>query len=303
MSSSDPYFDVRAEVECSLHSAAGLHGSYKRIISTLPIGHRTESEELISTKKELIQTLKTLICDIEELDHVVRLLEDQYHHHHHSLNRSISNNIKLKFAVSEDEVKNRRRWLNEVQQQVKKGFQIDCHLSLSLPVVDLQGNERNGRDAIGIDLPSPPTYIPTRPTSFNRTNSRNLNHQNRNRNYSDRAFGDDLEHQGHESNQTEEFYHQQESMMLSKQDQTLGTISGVVEVLREQAHLMGQEISEQNLVLDDVDGMVDRTESKLSKANRKLNQFVDQNKNDKSSWTILILIIILTILLLAIILT
>ncbi|KAI9628674.1 hypothetical protein KEM48_011460 [Puccinia striiformis f. sp. tritici PST-130] len=91
--------------------------------------------------------------------------------------------------------------------------------------------------------------------------------------------------------------------MLSKQDQTLGTISGVVEVLREQAHLMGQEISEQNLVLDDVDGMVDRTESKLSKANRKLNQFVDQNKNDKSSWTILILIIILTILLLAIILT
>ncbi|KAI7934400.1 hypothetical protein MJO28_017117 [Puccinia striiformis f. sp. tritici] len=285
MSSSDPYFDVRAEVECSLHSAAGLHGSYKRIISTLPIGHRTESEELISTKKELIQTLKTLICDIEELDHVVRLLEDQYHHHHHSLNRSISNNIKLKFAVSEDEVKNRRRWLNEVQQQVKEMKET-------------------------VEMPLESTYhplqpiSPTRPTSFNRTNSRNLiNHQNRNRNYSDRAFGDDLEHQGHESNQTEEFYHQQESMMLSKQDQTLGTISGVVEVLREQAHLMGQEISEQNLVLDDVDGMVDRTESKLSKANRKLNQFVDQNKNDKSSWTILILIIILTILLLAIILT
>ncbi|KAI9628673.1 hypothetical protein KEM48_011459 [Puccinia striiformis f. sp. tritici PST-130] len=149
MSSSDPYFDVRAEVEFHYIQPPDymdhINESYPLSRSDI----ERESEELISTKKELIQTLKTLICDIEELDHVVRLLEDQYHHHHHSLNRSISNNIKLKFAVSEDEVR--------IEEE---RIQIDCHLSLSLPVVDLQGNERNGRDAIGIDLPSPPTYIP-----------------------------------------------------------------------------------------------------------------------------------------------
>jgi hypothetical protein len=36
-------------------------------------------------------------------------------------------------------------------------------------------------------------------------------------------------------------------MIMKQQDQTLGTISGVVDVLREQASLMGQEISEQNV--------------------------------------------------------
>ncbi|KNZ49420.1 hypothetical protein VP01_5020g2 [Puccinia sorghi] len=66
---------------------------------------------------------------------------------------------------------------------------------------------------------------------------------------------------------------------------------------------MGQEISEQNVMLEELEGEIDGAESKLSKANRKLSEFVEQNKNSKSSWTILILIIVLTILLLAIILT
>lgn len=38
-------------------------------------------------------------------------------------------------------------------------------------------------------------------------------------------------------------------MIMKQQDETLGTISGVVDVLREQASLMGQEISEQNVLV------------------------------------------------------
>jgi syntaxin 6 len=105
-------------------------------------------------------------------------------------------------------------------------------------------------------------------------------------------------------------------MIMKQQDQTLGTISGVVGVLREQASLMGQEMSEQNVwvvgsvldlflqdnlpiiyltqlcsdillsicvrvfrMLDELDGQIDHTESKLSKANRKLNRFVEENKS------------------------
>ncbi|PLW08792.1 hypothetical protein PCANC_06143 [Puccinia coronata f. sp. avenae] len=115
--------------------------------------------------------------------------------------------------------------------------------------------------------------------------------------------GDDLESQRGTDDPTEDYYHQQELMIMKQQDQTLGTISGVVDVLREQASLMGQEISEQNVMLDELDDQIDYTESKLSKANRKLNEFIKENKNSKSSWAIVFLIIILTILLLAIILT
>jgi hypothetical protein len=113
----------KSEVESSLLSAAALHSSYNRILLTLPPESRPTSEELSSTRTELKATLSTLIYDISELDHVVRVLEQDLSSSSSSSSPTSSKkNINLnksKFGVSLDEVKKRRAWLVEVQEQVK----------------------------------------------------------------------------------------------------------------------------------------------------------------------------------------
>ena len=82
-------------------------------------------------------------------------------------------------------------------------------------------------------------------------------------------------------------------MMLQQQDQTIHSIAGTLSTIAQQAGLMGSEISEHNelrgasllqfghpadnlllRMLDDLDRNVDRTDSKLSDAMRKMRKFV-----------------------------
>lgn len=301
MRKSDPYFEVKAEVESSLLSATALHSSYNRILLTLPIESRATSDELLSTRTELQATLSTLLYDISELDHVVCVLEEDLSASSPGPTASWKQNTKSKFGVSLEEVKKRRRWLAQVQQQVK-----EMKEAVEMP---LDSNQPAWSYHPLLPNPISPTTSRTTGTAsrngarFQSRATDDPKHRSGKQFESSRRSRDDLESQRDTEDQTEEFYHQQESMIMKQQDETLGTISGVVDVLREQASLMGQEISEQNVMLEELEGEIDGAESKLSKANRKLSEFVEQNKNSKSSWTILILIIVLTILLLAIILT
>jgi len=246
MSKSDPYFEVKAEVESSLLSATALHSSYNRILLTLPIESRPTSDELISTRTELQATLSTLLYDISELDHVVCVLEEDLSASSPGPAASWKQNTKSKFGVSLEEVKKRRRWLAQVHQQVKEMKEaVEMPLDSNPPAWSYHPLLPNPT--------SPTTSRTTRTASRNgaRFQSRatdDSKHRSGKQYESSRRSRDDLESQRDTEDQTEEFYHQQESMIMKQQDQTLGTISGVVDVLREQASLMGQEISEQNVL-------------------------------------------------------
>lgn len=96
---------------------------------------------------------------------------------------------------------------------------------------------------------------------------------------------------------TTDFEMQHQSMLMKRQDETLVDISGTVEQLREMAKAMGQEVYDQNTMLDELDHHVDRTSSNLERAQRKMQTFVKENSSSPSSWCVLILIAILTILL------
>lgn len=264
MSQRDPYFDVRAEVESSLLSARSLHSSYKRILLTLPIESHSTSEELFTTKSELELTLSTLLSDISELDHVVRILEQDVQHSSSSKNSS----PKPKFGVGSNEVKKRRAWVTNVQNQLYE----------MKKTIDAPKQSRPSSSSYHPLLPSSPTT----PVNRNHTSSSNdkPNHsRNLKTNQSRSYIREEVISPRDLENQTEEYFQEQESMLLKRQDETLGTISNVVGVLREQANVMGQEISEQNILLDDLDQQIDLTESKLSKANRKLNRFIEENKS------------------------
>jgi hypothetical protein len=109
----------KSEIESSLLSAAALHSSYNRILLTLPPESRPTSEELSSTRTELKATLSTLIYDISQLNHVVRVLEEDLSSSSPTSSKKNNHLNKSKFGVSLDEVKKRRAWLVEVQEQVK----------------------------------------------------------------------------------------------------------------------------------------------------------------------------------------
>ena len=122
--------------------------------------------------------------------------------------------------------------------------------------------------------------------------------------------------------------------MIHRQDQTLSSISGTLDTLTQQAGLIGQETEEQNelveviilkwsltyagyfRLLDDLGQNVDRTDTKLGGAMKKMRKFIRETEGlptyyrlirpvfsvsskleTKSGWCITILIIILIILL------
>ncbi|KAH9074240.1 t-SNARE [Lactarius deliciosus] len=95
---------------------------------------------------------------------------------------------------------------------------------------------------------------------------------------------------------------QEQQMMLQQQDQTINSIAGTLSTIAQQAGLMGSEISEHNEMLDDLDHSVDRTDSKLSDAMRKMRKFVRETEEKRSGWCIAILIVVLLMLLAAVIL-
>lgn len=95
---------------------------------------------------------------------------------------------------------------------------------------------------------------------------------------------------------------QEQQMMLQQQDQTINSIAGTLTTIAQQAGLMGSEISEHNEMLDDLDHSVDRTDSKLSDAMRKMRKFVRETEEKRSGWCIAILIVVLLMLLAAVIL-
>lgn len=69
---------------------------------------------------------------------------------------------------------------------------------------------------------------------------------------------------------------------MHQQDRTLTEISGTVNLLREQARLMGSEVVDQNKLLYELDEHVDMTASRLERAQKKMNKFIRDNKSNKN---------------------
>ncbi|KAF8155656.1 snare protein TLG1/Syntaxin [Crassisporium funariophilum] len=95
---------------------------------------------------------------------------------------------------------------------------------------------------------------------------------------------------------------EEQQMMIREQDHTMDSIAGTLSTIAQQASLMGQEIVEHNELLDDLEQNVDRSDTKLSDAMRRMRKFLRDSEEKGSGWCIIILMIILGALLLAVIL-
>ncbi|KAH8987892.1 t-SNARE [Lactarius akahatsu] len=174
------------------------------------------------------------------------------------------------FGLDDTEVIQRRRYVSHVRGEIEKMR------------AEVEGRQPNESVSCHPSSPSQGATTPSRPDT--RSPSSGADREPR-----------DEDHQA-------QWALQEQQMMLQQQDQTINSIAGTLSTIAQQAGLMGSEISEHNEMLDNLDRSVDRTDSKLSDAMRKMRKFVRETEEKRSGWCIAILIVVLLILLAAVIL-
>ncbi|CAD1811782.1 SNARE domain family protein [Candida parapsilosis] len=90
-------------------------------------------------------------------------------------------------------------------------------------------------------------------------------------------------------------YQQQE--LIQEQDVQLDDIHKTMMNLNQQATMMGDELEDQGFMLDELDYEMDHVGSKLDRGMKRLNIFIERNKEKASNWCIGILAVVLCVLL------
>ncbi|KAJ2779927.1 Syntaxin-10 [Coemansia javaensis] len=94
----------------------------------------------------------------------------------------------------------------------------------------------------------------------------------------------------------------QHQMVLEQQDQQLDSMLSTVRNLHGIAGTMNAELDTHAILLDEVDTLVDRTQSRLDSARRRVDRFL-RDKSNRSIYTVLILFAVILVLLALIIFT
>ena len=72
---------------------------------------------------------------------------------------------------------------------------------------------------------------------------------------------------------------QQQQYYMETQDKMLDTIGNTVSTLKAQAGLMGREVLEQVGMLEDLESGVERSQTRLDRASKRMNEFIQKNKS------------------------
>ncbi|KAF2436863.1 hypothetical protein EJ08DRAFT_691176 [Tothia fuscella] len=93
------------------------------------------------------------------------------------------------------------------------------------------------------------------------------------------------------------FEQERQMEMMHEQDEALDNVFQTVGTLRQQAHVMGQELEEQGQMIDEVDTITDRVGGKLQDGIKRVGWVIKKNEDSVSSCCIAVLIVVLIILL------
>ncbi|KPM41191.1 hypothetical protein AK830_g5368 [Neonectria ditissima] len=100
-------------------------------------------------------------------------------------------------------------------------------------------------------------------------------------------------------NMSNQQLHQYHSQVLEEQDEQLDRLGETIGRQREISMQIGEELDSHVILLDEVDGLVDRQQTRLDRANRALTK-ISRGAKENSQMTIIIVLIIILILLIAI---
>lgn len=98
-----------------------------------------------------------------------------------------------------------------------------------------------------------------------------------------------------------EFEQYQQQEMIRDQDVQLDSIHETMRNLNQQANLMGGELEDQGMMLDELDQDLDRVDDRIQRGLKRIGWFIEKNRERGSDWCIGILVVALVILLILII--
>ncbi|KAF8637935.1 hypothetical protein AX17_002556 [Amanita inopinata Kibby_2008] len=267
--STDPYHAVQQEIQTSLQTGSQLLSSYIRIRNMA----RDDSEELMWARNELKATLAALEADLEALEESVKVVE--------------TTGPRM-FGLDDAEVQERRKYISHVQKELE-----NMRAELAAAASSSHSNKPPfSRPGSGTATSTSYPYTSSRHSDAKSSSSYALADMDHNAGAREGAKED---HQA-------AWAAQEQQMMIHEQDKTMDHIAGALSTLAQQAGLMGQEISEHNELLTDLEQNVERTDTKLNDAMRRMRKFLRDSEEKGSAYCIVFLIIILMALLLAVIL-
>ncbi|SCZ98501.1 BZ3500_MvSof-1268-A1-R1_Chr3-1g05425 [Microbotryum saponariae] len=267
----DPYDEVKSEVEYSLQQLSNLLSSYARLLRA----PSSTAEDVSYAHSELLALLSALDNDVQELQEALDLVERD---------PVISSRLGLSAAV----LAQRKRFVERVKEEMKTARK-------QLATSNGASSNQSSRSRFRSRSQKPHTTIPNPLSSSTR--------QGTGTPYRDTPYDaapNGETHQDSDPNADFEMQHQSVSgihngqvgitsiavlieptfqLLIEQQDQTLTSISGTVEQLRAQAWTMGQEVYDQNAMLDELDRQVDATGTRLERAQRKMDRFIKANKS------------------------
>ncbi|WWD00289.1 hypothetical protein V866_007199 [Kwoniella sp. B9012] len=222
--------------------------------------------DLLSTHNSSDPSSSTYYEAQEELKNTLQILEGDLEDLEESVR--VVEGMGDRWGISPDEVGNRRRFVERVKKEIR-GLKSKVTLTKGKEKARAR-SDKNGRykDNPDIDL--------------------------------ERGYNDD---DGEDLEEAKRWEAEQQQLLVKRQDDTLGVISGTLHTLASQAGLIGNEVAEQSEMLDDLGNRVDSTDTKLRKVQKTMSDFIRRNEETKSGWCIGILIVILMILLLLVIIT
>jgi len=88
----------------------------------------------------------------------------------------------------------------------------------------------------------------------------------------------------------------QNQLIIEQQDQQLDSILGTVQNLKDIAYTVGTELDDHREMLEEIDLRMDSSQDKLGSAMQKMRAIAERTQNMKSSYLVVILIIVLSLL-------
>lgn len=81
-------------------------------------------------------------------------------------------------------------------------------------------------------------------------------------------------------------------MLMEQQDSTLNTIGSTINSLKNQAGLLGNEISEQVELITTFDQEVDQSQSRLGRARKRMDEMIKLGEERTGGWCVWLLVLV-----------
>ncbi|KAK7487292.1 hypothetical protein BaRGS_00021520 [Batillaria attramentaria] len=264
MSMEDPFFVVRDEVQKALQTARGLFSRWRELQEDPSLVSR---EEVEYTTNELRNSVRSIEWDLEDLEETVNILV--------ALPVQISSTVLIveknpkKFKIDEFELNDRRNFIERTRAAIK-----EMKSQISSP----SSRNMNGSNDAGPRQALLASNGPSRPQDRYTRLDGEMERANQH-------FIDDTL--------------QQQQLLMTAQDDHLDMIGSSVGVLKNMSHHIGNELEDQNVMLDDFRHDMDHTETRLDQTMKKMAKVMHMS-NDRRQWCaigVLLVVLILVIIL------